>query len=55
MVQPGMGNAGKIGDIPALLAEWEGEEDVLLANIKEKYGVVDHVCAPRPESPIRGT
>lgn len=30
-------NPRKLDDIPALLLEWEGEEDVLLANVEAKY------------------
>jgi hypothetical protein len=39
-------NPRKIDQVDALLAEWEGEEDVLYKNIKEKYGVPDDFFAP---------
>ena len=42
-------NPKKLSSIIPLLEEWKGEELMLLANIKEKYGVVDPEPEPEPE------
>ena len=48
-------NPPKVEQIDALLAEWEGEEEVLYKNIKEKYAVPDDFFAPETPASAQGS